>query len=244
MPKPVVTQPATPRVVARGIAIPALSIVATNSPDEYAASPLPDGLTINTETGVITGTPIAEGLVTTSITATNADGESDAVELVWVVQAYPVGSGNWSDLEIDIDFHTRKVSIPGVETGKDGAVFRVGKGDYFYLLVGVKKYGVLQDLKPSSQTVTVRCALKEFEPESIVELNDGTPTTKVGSNDTTRFRIPIQFTPEKWQATLSNYEDDNKTSVLANTEIEVTVNTLRITTVPFKVEVIRDQVPD
>ncbi len=244
MPKPVVTQPATPRTVARGVAIPSLQIVASNTPTSYAASPLPDGLSINTTTGVITGTPVGEGLTTTSITATNADGTSDAVQLVWNVQAAAVGGGNWSDLELDIDFHTRQVSIPGVELPDDGAVFRVGKGDRFYLLVGVTKYGVLQDLKPASQVVTVRCALKEFEPESIIQLASGSPTTKVGSSDTTRFRIAIEFTPENWQGVLSNYEDDERTSVYANTEIEVTVDTLRLTTVPFKVEVIRDQVPD
>lgn len=244
MPKPAVTQPASPRTIARGIAIPSLQIVATNTPTSYAASPLPTGIAVDTTTGIITGTPVAEGLTTTTITATNGDGTSDSVSLVWNVQAAAVGGGSWSDLELDIDFHTRKVSIPGVELPSDGAVFRVGKGDYFYLLVGLVKYGVLQDLKPSSETVTVRCALKEFEPEAVIQLADGSPTTKVGSADTTRFRIGIEFTPENWEGVLGNYESDERTSVLANAEIEVTVNALRLTTVPFKVEVIRDQVPD
>ena len=244
MPIPVTSAPASPRTIARGVAIPSLQIVATNSPTTYAAAPLPTGLSVDTTTGVITGTPVTEGLTTTVISATNADGYSNSVSLVWNVQAAAVGGGSWSDLELDIDFHTRKVSIPGVSIPADGAVFRVGKGDYFYLLIGLLKYGVLQDLSASSEIVGVRCALKEFEPESIITLANGIPTTKVGSADTARFRIPIWFSPENWQGVLSNYEDDERTSVYANAEIELTSNELRLTTIPFKVEVIRDQVPD
>jgi len=244
MPAPVVTQPASPRTIARGVAIPPLQIVASNTPTSYSASPLPLGLSVDTTTGVITGTPAIEGLTTTTITATNGDGSGNSVSILWNVQAAAVGGGTWSDLELDIDFHTRRASIPGVTTSADGAVFRVGKGDYFYLLVGLLKYGVLQDLNPANQGVAVRCALKEFEPEAIITLAHGNPTTKVGAADTTRYRIAIWFSPENWQGVLSNYEDDERTSVYANTEIEIVANGLRLTTVPFKVEVIRDQVPD
>ena len=245
MPAPVVTQPEPSRTIARGVAIPPLQIVASNTPTSYSASPLPLGLVVDTTTGIISGTPAIEGLTTTLITAINDDGSGNSVSILWNVQAAAIGGGIWSDLELDIDFHTRKASIPGVTTSADGAVFRVGKGDYFYLLVGLLKYGVLQDLNPSlSSGVAVRCALKEFEPESIITLANGNPTTKVGSADTTRYRIGIWFSPENWQGVLSNYEDDDRTSVYANTEIEIVANGLRLTTVPFKVEVIRDQVPD
>jgi hypothetical protein len=221
MPIPVVTQPATPRTIAQGVAIPSLPISATNSPTSYAAAPLPAGISIDTETGVITGTPISAGLVSTSITATNGDGTSAPVTLVWNVQASPVGAGEWNDLELDFDLVTREVTIPGVTPRDDGRIFPVARGDKFALLVGFKKWGVLRDISPGEEVVAVKCALKEFEPEGLLELAGGLPT-KVGSADTTRYRIPLRLSPQNW-GVLADYEDDAGTRLLATSEIEVTV---------------------
>ena len=50
------------------------SITATNNPTSYGATGLPAGLTVNTSSGVISGTPIAAGTYTVTISATNAGG--------------------------------------------------------------------------------------------------------------------------------------------------------------------------
>lgn len=50
-------------------------IVANNSPTGYSATGLPDGLTLNTTTGVISGTPTTPGTYTISLTATNLGGD-------------------------------------------------------------------------------------------------------------------------------------------------------------------------
>ena len=62
-------------------------VVASNSPTSYAASGLPSGLSLNTSTGAITGTPTAAGTSTVSLTATNASGTSPAVSLVLVLNS-------------------------------------------------------------------------------------------------------------------------------------------------------------
>ena len=49
-------------------------IVATNSPTLYGINSLPAGVSINTATGLISGTPTAAGVGTVTITATNASG--------------------------------------------------------------------------------------------------------------------------------------------------------------------------
>lgn len=53
-------------------------IVATNTPTSYSATGLPNGLTINTVTGLIFGTPTAEGVTNATITAKNASGTANA----------------------------------------------------------------------------------------------------------------------------------------------------------------------
>ncbi|MEY3480303.1 MAG: hypothetical protein RIQ71_1078 [Verrucomicrobiota bacterium] len=63
-------------------------IVATNNPTSYAASGLPPGLSINTTSGVISGTPTTPGAYTVGLTASNANGDGTAT-LTINVQANP-----------------------------------------------------------------------------------------------------------------------------------------------------------
>ena len=65
---------------ASGIAGSAFSyqITASNSPTSYGATGLPPGLTVNTSTGLISGTPASGGTSTVTIKATNASGSGSA----------------------------------------------------------------------------------------------------------------------------------------------------------------------
>jgi hypothetical protein len=81
-----VTREATPTIAAgqtatgtSGVAF-SYQIVAGNSPTSYALSggALPTGVTLNTSTGLLSGTPSVSGTFTPSFTATNADGTSEA----------------------------------------------------------------------------------------------------------------------------------------------------------------------
>jgi hypothetical protein len=53
-------------------------IAATNSPTSYGATGLPTGLSVNTATGLISGTPTSGGILTVTLIATNATGTGNA----------------------------------------------------------------------------------------------------------------------------------------------------------------------
>jgi hypothetical protein len=177
------------------------------------------------------------------------NGDFDTASLLVVVYATPAGSPStgvlWDDLELDFDLGTRQVTIPGSAKGDDGAVFRAAKGDKFNLLVGLKKYGVLQDPKPGSETVTIRLAAKEFEEERVIELAAGT-ATKVGSADNTRFRIAFELEPGNWSL-LGDYEGDRSTGRPFPAQLEVAVSGTgydRFCSDTFLIGITRDQIPD
>lgn len=70
------------------------TIVATNTPTSYNATGLPSGLSINTTTGVISGTPTVTGSFNITITATNGIG-SDNQTLVLTLGTGPCLSANF-----------------------------------------------------------------------------------------------------------------------------------------------------
>lgn len=68
------------------------NIVATNAPTSYAiaSGTLPAGLSLNTTTGAITGTPTVSGSSSVTVTATNGAGTSPAATLSFNIDCAPV----------------------------------------------------------------------------------------------------------------------------------------------------------
>ncbi len=65
-------------------------ITATNSPTSFSATGLPTGLTVNTSTGLISGTPSSGGTSTVTLGATNATGSGSALLTLTITVAAPV----------------------------------------------------------------------------------------------------------------------------------------------------------
>ena len=103
-PLPVITS--APTVTGRvGVSV-SYSIVATNTPTAYSAGGLPPGLSINSTSGAITGTPTASGAYLATLSATNSGGTSlpfsvafniSASLSVPVVTSSPVATGKAGD---------------------------------------------------------------------------------------------------------------------------------------------------
>src|SRR5205814_4949173 len=86
--KPVITSPlsATGQV---GVAF-SYQITATNNPTSFNATGLPAGLSVNTSTGLISGTPTTAGTSSVTISATNAGGTGSATLVITTNPAAPV----------------------------------------------------------------------------------------------------------------------------------------------------------
>src|SRR5437868_7085794 len=86
-PPPVITS-ATTASGTVGIAF-SYQITATNNPTSFNATGLPGGLTVNTTTGVISGTPTTAGTYSVTISATNSGGTGNATLTLTIVNPPP-----------------------------------------------------------------------------------------------------------------------------------------------------------
>jgi hypothetical protein len=90
----------------------AYQITASNTPTSYGATGLPAGLTVNSSTGLISGTPTAAGASTVALTATNGAGTGNASLVLTVTAAAPALSVNATS----IAFGTVSLSTPSTQS--------------------------------------------------------------------------------------------------------------------------------
>ena len=85
-------------------------ITASNSPTNYNAAGLPAGLSVNTSSGVISGTPTTVGTSSVTISASNANG-TGSVTLTLTIN--PASSGTGAVIGIDFDVGGASGQSPG-----------------------------------------------------------------------------------------------------------------------------------
>jgi len=115
-------------------------ITASNSPTSYNATPLPAGLTVNTNTGAITGTPTTAGTTSVTISATNAGDTGSATLTITVTKATPtITWANPADIvygtALGVTQLNATASVPGglTYTPAAGTVLSVGNGQTLHV---------------------------------------------------------------------------------------------------------------
>jgi fibronectin type 3 domain-containing protein/regulation of enolase protein 1 (concanavalin A-like superfamily) len=142
-------------------------IAADNDPTTYSAIALPDGLTIDRRTGIISGVPSTQGVFTAKVTATNATTTATA-ELTLTVAALPPEPWAYRDIgDYVLDerqlgtYSAVPIRTPGITSYKDGAFTVRGAGS---------------DLNINNQGMTAQYA-------SVLLTGDHTITARVVSTD-------------------------------------------------------------
>jgi hypothetical protein len=134
VPAPVITSVAT----ASGTAGQPFSyaITASNAPTAFAASGLPGGLSVNSATGVISGSPTGSGSWSVAISASNAGGTGSAVLAISIAPApvaqQPYGGAGRAIPGIiegeDFDLGGEGVAYHDVDAANNGGAYRAGVG--------------------------------------------------------------------------------------------------------------------
>ena len=101
-------------------------ITATNNPTSYNATALPAGLSVNTATGLISGTPTVTGTVASTISAANSSGTGSSTLTLTILKAPPVvtssptvtgTAGSWLGYQITATNNPTSYSATGLPSG-------------------------------------------------------------------------------------------------------------------------------
>lgn len=198
------------------------SPAALNVPTSWSALYLPTGLSINSSTGAITGTPTTEGFWQTVLAATNVDGTDRVILLIPVLPSSAVTLPDPFDLRLDFDTDSLLVLKDGAAAEEGEVLFYAPQGTNRVLSIGIIADGINTDADPEDDGLTLKLGLKERETERLIELAGGTPEKVTLDDDTIVYRIPMRIDPANWQGALLDYENDSGTMIKALAELQLT----------------------
>ena len=151
----------------------------------WAATGLPNGITINATTGKLSGSPDTPGPYNVTLKARdNANVWSDP--LIFPVGVETVPSDDTGAIRINIDLQTGAVYS---EANPANTPLSVRANDRLLISVGLVDGGKLQ---PINQLAILQLSMKVNDDEENIMLSDGL-FTKVGDYDSTRYVIWADF---------------------------------------------------
>lgn len=198
---------------------------ALNVPTSWSALYLPTGLSINSSTGAITGTPTTVGFWQTVLAATNVDGTDRVILLIPVLPSTAETLPDPFDLRLDFDTDSLLVLKDGAPAEEGEVLFYAPSGTNRMLSIGIIADGKYTDADPEEDGITLKLGLKERETERLIELAGGEPTPETLDDGTIVYRIPFRITSGNWAGALLDYEDDEGTMIKALAEMQLTRGT-------------------
>lgn len=178
-----------------------LQFVASDSPTSWSATGTPAGLSFNTSTGKLTGTPSAAGLSTMIVTATNATGASPAVSFPVLINASSATDVGQIDLNLDLD--TGVVWNPH-QTSNDFPGLFAKEGDQISVALGFVRRGELQKMDVTGVQVWLRD--DPIDPPT-VQLWTGAPLAPTVPS-APRYMIKLDFDQPEITTMINEHEDD------------------------------------
>lgn len=197
--------------------------LASETPTSWACSGLPTGVSINTTTGVISGTPTTAGASTCSLTATNGSGTSLAVVFIFKVVASALDDDGL--VRINFDLQTGLVTNPAISSGPQ--VF--GKdGNVIGFALGLVRDGVLKSLDLTNVKVTLRDSYDQGDICTLYDAAPGAPLDALAP----RYRVLFDLTADAILGTISEHEGDAVPNELAaKLDIELTFDIAEIASI-------------
>ena len=218
---------------------------ADNTPTYWLCTPLPAGLKFDPATGRIHGAATVPGVYEFSLRAGNSSGVSDPMLFAMGIQA--ASPAQDTEVQLFIDVTSRLVGFQGTSmAASTDPLLWLKRGDTMIFNVTFVKNGATVDL----DLATLKFALKEYEPESV--LVEGTSWQRLGTGAAAAFRVSITLASDLLDSALSDYEEDTGTQFNALAEFEWTENNpyavgpplLRSSSRTFLVVMARDLIPD
>ncbi len=221
----------------------------TPAPTSWACTGLPAGITIDEDTGLISGRATEEGVFLASLTATNGDGTCAPFILT-----IGIFEKLWKDvgaLPINVDLRTGRVYPQGNPSWKVGDYVIFAKsGDKILVEIGYTADGGITTAPV--QPASLRIGFREFDTsrQPLWISNGLYETMQTAAN--TRYRIVLDFTPSVITRALRNYEDDYGTWFEALAEIELVqmvdidgvATALRKTSQNFSIRIAKEVIPN
>lgn len=170
------------------------------------------GLTFDTATGVLRGTFRTGGFYNLIFTATNADGTSAAVTLPIGIEdsGFAVDATAGINVDVETGEVTRTLAAGAAASGEKKPVLFGKHGSQKLITATFSKQGRL--LRPD--LVELKIAVKQYEPEQILDVTDGTFYALDGG-----FRVLLDLDDVDIATALGDYETDNATLFNAIAEL-------------------------
>jgi hypothetical protein len=182
------------------------ALFATNTPTSWTITGLANGISYNSTTGLISGTPTKACHLDCTAKATNGTGDSAVMSFVIIVPEGSVLSAAAQLVNFDLEsaaITTNQPAFSPKATGAPAPIMFGKTGSKLLLAVGFVRGGTLVPVNLAE----LNFALKEYEPESQLLLTSG-DFRYLDTDNGPRYQILVDITASKIKNIASNYEDD------------------------------------